>query len=429
MPVEQLAAGCRAPGFFDGMNLWREWVINFFPRVGDSMCRAMGGASNSGVFPDWLIFLIIGAAGGLLIVNVAALGVPFTVWLERRLLGRFQQRLGPNRVGKFGLLQPFADAMKLMTKEDVTSHEADKIVFTLAPLAFVVPVFLMFAVLPWAENTALADPDVGILFIIAVTTAAEFGIFMAGWSANNKYTLFGAMRAVALLVSYEVPLLMAVAGIVVVTGTMQMSGIVEAQRFVPNIAFQPLGFLIFIVAISAELNRAPFDLLEAESELVTGFHTEYSGMKWAIVQMAEYAAIIGFSGVIAALFLSGWKGPFILPGYIWFLLKIGFVISAFIWVRATIPRLRVDQIMALGWKFLLPLALVNLFVMAVEVVAYPGGLPEWLIPVNIAIAGIALVTATRLTKFPGDRRKVLVLRGSIITPDNAGHDPAPTGGI
>ena len=424
MPLENLATGCQQPGFFDGMTMWREWVINFFPRIGDSMCRAMGGASQSGGFPDWLIFLIMGVAGGLVIVNVALLGVAYVILLERRLLGRFQHRLGPNRVGIFGLLQPLADGIKLMTKEDVTSDEADKAVFSLAPLVFIIPVILMFSVLPWAQHAVLADIQVGILFIIAVTTAGEFGIFMAGWSANNKYTLFGAMRAVALLVSYEVPLLLAVAGTIVLSGTMQMSAIVEGQRFVPNIAFQPLGFLIFMVAISAELNRAPFDLLEAESELVTGFHTEYSGMKWGVVQMGEYAGIIGFSGVIAALFLSGWKGPFILPGYIWFVLKMGFVISLFIWIRATIPRLRIDQIMGLGWKFLLPLALVNIFVTAAEVLAYPNGLPAWLIPVNVGVAAFAIVLATRFIGFQGETRQILVPGRAVITPTNTGYDPA-----
>ncbi len=424
---ETLATGCQQPGFFDGMNMWEEWVLNFFPRVGDSMCRAMGGHSLGG-FPDWLIFVVLGLAGSLIIVNVAALGVPYVVWLERRLLGRFQQRMGPNRVGVFGLLQPIADALKLMTKEDVTPREADKAVFALAPLVFVVPIVLMFAVIPWAQHAVLADLDVGILYIVAITTAAEIGVFAAGWASNNKYSLFGAMRSVALLVSYEFPLILSIGSVALLAGTLSLSGIVEAQEYVPNLLFLPLTFIIFMVAVSAELNRAPFDLLEAESELVTGFHTEYSGMKWALVQLGEYAAIIGFSAVIATLFLSGYKGPNFLPGYIWILLKMGAIIGLFIWVRATIPRLRVDQIMGLGWKFLLPLALVQIFVTAGEVLAFPDGLPEWLIPVNLGIAVIAVVGAARLLRFQGETRQVLVPGREVITPANTGYDPAAAGG-
>ena len=400
------AAGCKDPGHFAGMNMWDEWVLNFFPRIGDSMCRVMGGASPGG-FPHWLIFIILALAGGLIVINIAALGVPYFVLLERKLLGRFHNRVGPNRAGIFGLLLPLADAVKLMTKEDTTPSAADKLVFGLAPLAFAVPVLLMFAPLPWSEGTVLADLDVGILYVIGVTSAAEIGVFMAGWSSNNKYSLFGAMRAVGLLVSYEIPLVLSILGIVVLAGSLNLSEIVAAQRYVPNFLWQPLGFIIFLIAVSAELNRAPFDQLEAESELTSGFHTEYSGMKWAVIQIGEMAAIIGFSGIIAALFLAGWKGPFILPGYIWFFLKMIFVLSAFVWVRATLPRLRIDQIMQLGWKFLLPLAIVNLFVTAAEVVAYPDALPYWLIPVNFGIAIVAILGMAKVMGIEGGTRQVV----------------------
>lgn len=406
MEALHMAAGCAPPGWFEGQNLWREWVLNFFPRIADSMCRAMGGASPEG-FPDWVIFLIMGLAGGLIVVNIAALGVPFAVLLERKLLGRFQNRIGPNRVGPFGLLQPIADAVKLMTKEDITPRAADKLVFTLAPLAFAIPVILMFAPLPWAARTSLANLKVGILYVVAITTAAEAGVFMAGWASNNKYSLFGAMRAVAMLVSYEIPLVLSIVGIAMLAGSLNLEAIVEHQRYVPNLLWQPLGFVIFLIAVSAELNRAPFDLLEADSELVSGFHTEYSGMKWAMVQLGEYAAIIGFSGIIATLFLGGWKGPIIIPGYLWFLTKMVTIISAFIWVRATLPRLRVDQIMGFGWKFLLPLAILNLMVTAVEVVAFPAALPYWLIPLNILIAVAAIVTGAKLAGFEGRTRRVV----------------------
>ncbi len=406
MLLAQLPAGCHPEGFFAGQNLWREWVLNFFPRISDSMCRAMGGMSPGG-FPDWLIFLIMGLAGSLIVVNIAALGVPFAVLLERKLLGRFHNRIGPNRVGPFGLLQPIADAVKLMTKEDITPRAADKIVFSLAPLAFAIPVVMMFAPLPWSEHASLAHLDVGILYVVAITTAAEAGVFMAGWASNNKYSLFGAMRAVAMLVSYEIPLVLSIMGVALLAGSLDLEVIVAQQGWVPNLLRQPLGFLIFLTAVSAELNRAPFDQLEADSELISGFHTEYSGMKWAMIQLGEYAAIIGFSGIIATLYLGGWHGPIIIPGYLWFVTKIVFIISGFIWIRATLPRLRIDQIMGFGWKFLLPLALVNLFVTAIEVIAFPKNQPEWLIPVNIVIAVVAIVGGAKVLGFKGQGRKLV----------------------
>ena len=420
MAVSALATGCQPPGFFDGQNLWHEWVVNFFPRIGDSICRGMGGHADGGP-PNWLIYLVLGFLGSLIVVNIAALGVPFVVLLERKLLGRFQNRIGPNRVGPFGLLQPVADALKLMTKEDITPAAADKIVFALAPLAFAIPIILMFAPIPWADHASLANLDIGILWVIAVTTAAEAGIFMAGWSSNNKYSLFGAMRAVALLVSYEIPLVLSLLGVVLLAGTLNLSEIVLDQRFAPNILWQPLGFFVFIIAVSAELNRAPFDQLEAESELVSGFHTEYSGMKWAMVQLGEYAALIGFSAIIATLFLSGWKGPLWIPGYIWLVTKMAFILCAFIWVRATIPRMRIDQIMAFGWKFLLPLSIINIFATAAEVIAFPDALPYWLIPINIAFAGACVVGMAKLLGFQPKTRKIVIPGRPVIGDDTPGR--------
>lgn len=430
-----LAAGCQPPGFFEGMGFWREWIINLFPKAGDTLCRAMGGASPGGL-PDWLIFIVMGVIGAGIVASVAAMGVSYIVWLERRLIGRFQNRLGPNRVGPFGLLQPIADALKLFVKEDVTPRLADKLVFSLAPLVFAATTLLLFAVIPWAEHATLANLGVSIVFLIAVSISGEIGIFMGGWASNNRYALFGAMRAVGLLVSYELPLVLAIGAMILLTGTLSMSAMVDYQRYIPNILFQPLGFLIFIIAITAELNRAPFDLMEAESEIIAGFHTEYSGMKWAMVQLGEYGGMIAFSAVIATLFLSGWKGPVFLPGYLWLALKTVFIISIFVWVRATVPRMRIDHVMDLGWKFLLPLAVLNLFVTAVEVVVFPGQpsaagvaapLPAWLIPVNMAIALVAIVAGARLLKFRGETRQVIIPGRRIITPAG-GLDPVQAKG-
>ena len=419
----ELPAGCQPTGFFQGMDFWHEWVVNFFPRVSDSLCRGMGGAG----FPDWLIFVVLGLLGGFIVVTIGALGVPYIVWLERRLLGRFQHRWGPNRVGKFGLLQPIADAVKLMAKEDITPKLADATVFSLAPIAFAGPVLAVFAVIPWAAHTAVSDLDVGALYAVAISTVGEIGVFMAGWSSNNRYSLFGAMRSVAMLVSYEFPLVLSVGAIALLAGSLSLGAIAEAQGTLPFILFQPLGFLVFVTAISAELNRPPFDLMEAESELVTGFHTEYSGMKWAVVQLGEYAGMIAFSLVIATLFLGGWQGP-ILPGYVWLPIKAVAVVSVFVWVRATLPRLRVDQIMGMAWKFLLPLAVLNLFVTAGEVLAYPDGLALWLIPVNWVLAIGGIVAGARLLRFHGETRQVIHPGRPVITPAvgySPGKSPKP----
>ena len=408
-PVD-LAAGCQEPGVFQGMDLYEEWVRNFFPRAADSLCRGMGAVG----FPDWLIFAVLALLTSAIVLTIAALSVPYMVLLERRLLGRFQHRWGPNRVGKFGLLQPIADALKLMTKEDITPRAADAIVFSLAPIAFAAPVLTVFAVIPWAAHTTIANLDVGVLFAVAISTVGEMGVFMAGWASNNRYSLFGAMRSVAMLVSYEFPLLLSVGALALLAGSLNLSRIVDAQHAVPFILFQPLGFLIFVTAISAELNRPPFDLMEAESELVTGFHTEYSGMKWAVVQLAEYAGIIAFSLVIATVFLGGWQGP-VLPGYFWITAKAMAVIATFVWVRATLPRLRVDQIMKLGWMFLLPLAMINLLVTGAEALAFPAGLPLWLIPVNFGLTALAIFLGARMLRFHGETRQVIHPGRPVIT--------------
>ena len=405
--------GCAPPAFFDGMNLWEEWVVNFLPRFGDSLCRGMSAIG----FPEWLMFAAMGLLAGLVVVTIAALSVPFIVLFERRLLGRLQHRWGPNRVGKFGLLQPIADALKLMVKEDITPRAADVWVFNLAPLAFAAPVIGVFAVIPWAPGAAVADLDVGALYAVAISTVGELGVFMAGWASDNRFSLFGAMRSVAMLITYEFPLVLSVAAVALIAGSLNLSKIVDAQQTLPLIAFQPLGFLLLVTAISAELNRPPFDLMEAESELVTGFHTEYSGMKWAVVQMGEYAGMIAFSLVIATLLLGGWQGP-LLPGYLWVALKAMAVISVFVWVRATLPRLRVDQVMALGWKFLLPAAALNLFLTGAQVLAYPDGLPSWLIPVNCLIALAVIFLGARLLRFRGETRQVIHPGRQVIAPSD-----------
>ena len=337
----------------------------------NSLYRFMYEATGSFV-PCWMSHLLAGLAIMLLLVNAVLLGAALVTWLERRILGRLHNRIGPNRWGPFGLLQPIADLMKLLTKEDLVPEGADKLVFTLVPFVMMLPLVLMTAVIPFSYNTMLADLNVGVLFILAVSSVSTIGIFMAGWSSNNRYALFGAARSVAVLISYEVPVVVSLLGIVMITGSMSLNNIVQAQT-IPFLLVQPLALFIFVTGMSAELNRTPFDIAEAESEIIAGYHTEYSGIKFALIFATETGAMLVVSAIIATLFLSGWNGPFeSFLGWLWFLLKTLGIIFVFIWVRATYPRLRLDQIMALSWKFLLPLSLINLAITSIEVFVLKG---------------------------------------------------------
>ena len=319
------------------------------------------------VLPCWLAYAAAGLVIIFILVNAALLGAAAVTWTERRLIGRFQNRVGPNRWGPFGLLQPIADLLKLLTKEDLTPAGADRIVFALAPVAMIAPLILMTAVIPFARDTALAGLNVGVLYLLAVSSLTTVAIFMAGWASNNRYAMFGAARAVAVLISYEVPVVLSLLGVVMVAGSMALGDVVAAQGL-PFLLVQPLAFLVFLAGMSAELNRTPFDVAEAESEIIAGYHTEYSGIKFALIQAAEFGGVAVVSAIIATLFLGGWSGPWSeYLGGLWFLLKTGAVVFLFIWIRATYPRLRIDQIMAFSWKFLLPLSLINLLAVSLEV--------------------------------------------------------------
>ena len=363
------------------------------------------------VLPCWLAYLAAGLVMMLILVNGVLLGAAVVTWLERRVLGRLQNRVGPNRWGPFGILQPIADLAKLLTKEDLVPAGADRLVFNLVPLVMMAPLLLMTAVIPFNRNTALADLNVGVLFILAVSSLSTLAVLMAGWSSNNRYALFGAARSVAVLISYEIPVVLSLLGVVIVAGSMSLGDIVGAQT-VPFLLVQPLALFVFLAGMSAELNRTPFDVAEAESEIIAGYHTEYSGIKFALIFAAETGAMIVVSATICTLFLGGWYGPF--PsylGWLWFLLKTLLIIFVFIWIRATYPRLRVDQIMAFSWKFLLPLSLINLAATAIEVYFLRG--PDgalssgdlWL------MAGINLVLAAVCIFVFGDIVRVRSRRG------------------
>lgn len=315
---------------------------------------------------DWLAYALAGFVLAATIVNLLLMVTAGYTWFERRALGRFQARLGPNRWGPFGMFQPIADGIKLASKEDLVPEGADRPVFNVAPIALMAPAILVVALIPFEEESFLGSLNIGILFIIGVTSVNTIAIFMGGWASRNKYAMFGAMRAVAMLISYEVPMALAITGVLLVAGSMSLSGMAASQA-VPFLLVQPLGFLVFLAAASAEMSRTPFDQIEAESELGSGYHTEYSGMKFAVFQLAEFMAPIITALIVATLYLGGAKGYGPIPGQLWLVVMVAIVIFVLLWFRATWPRLRIDQIMAFAWKGLFLLAIINLFLVAAEV--------------------------------------------------------------
>jgi NADH-quinone oxidoreductase subunit H len=331
--------------------------------------------------PDLLTMLLEWTIKSLLLIFVLLTGFAYTTFYERRLLARIQVRIGPNRAGPFGLLQPAADGIKLIFKEELIPGQAFKTIFVLAPIITVIPAFIILAVVPWGGSIELFDRvielgitniNVAVLYILSIASISVYGIVLAGWSSNNKYAMMGGLRSSAQMISYELSLGLAFVGPILLAGSMSMVDIVEAQKSVWFIAYQPLGALIFYIAMLAEVNRAPFDMPEAEQELTAGYHTEYSGMKFSLFFMGEYMKMIAVSAIFATLFLGGFLGPFVdqLPwlGPIYLALKVFLSLGLMIWIRATIPRIRYDRLMTFGWKFMLPAALLNVFLTAVIIV-------------------------------------------------------------
>ena len=318
--------------------------------------------------PTWVMILL----GPFIVLNVVVGLVTYVTLLERKFAARMQSRIGPYRVGPHGLLQPIADALKLMMKEDLVPAAADKPVFNLAPVVFLVPCMLIFATIPFAPGLGVADLNIGVLFFFAVSSMEIVGLFMAGWGSNNKYALLSAMRAVNQIISYNLPFIFAALTPVLLAGSLQLSEIAASQDGLWFIFYPVLGqaaFILFIVSTLAAENRVPFDILEAESELVAGFRVEYSGMKFALIQLAEYAHVLGSSFLGALLFFGAWAGPG--PewaGPLWFLLKALFLFLLLTWIRWSFVRIRVDQILALSWKALLPATLILLVTTACVVV-------------------------------------------------------------
>lgn len=303
---------------------------------------------------------------GVAVLGLLLIGVMYAILFERKVIGYMQVRIGPNRHGPWGMLQTAADVMKLLMKEDIIPSQVDRKVFIIAPALAFAPSFMVLATIPWSENLVGANLNIGVLYFIGISSISTIGVLMGGWSSNNKYSLMGAMRGVAQMISYEIPLVLAIIGVVILAGSLNLNDIVYAQRDmgVWFIVPQLLGFVIYLISAIAELNRSPFDLPEAESELVSGYHTEYSGFRMAFFFLAEYVYAIAISALATTLFLGGWLGP-ILPGVVWFFLKMCIFMFIWFWLRATMPRVRVDQLMSFGWKVLIPLALLNIVITAV----------------------------------------------------------------
>jgi NADH-quinone oxidoreductase subunit H len=369
---------------------------------------------------DWLQFLHDqGLATSLIVFLDALLGatlilmllpgiVIIMIWLERRFIAWMQLRPGPNRCGPLGLIQPIADVVKLLFKGTVTPARRDKIVYFAAPVIAVFAAMMVFAVVPSGRGPgeaingfgaatfgSLADLNIGLLYIVAIGSLSTVGILMAGWGSDNKWSLLGAMRSVAQMVSYEVPMILSLIGVVLIVGSLQIGEIV-GQQSIPFILIQPLGFLIYFLGAMAELNRSPMDQTEAESELTTGYFTEYSSMRFGTFFLGEYIATLAVAAIVTTVFLSGWKGP-VLPVWLWYLIKVFAVFTLILWMRATLVRIRIDQIMALSWKFFVPMALINIFVTAGEVLIWEEWMSGWssfpwpFIFLNWAIAAILIL--------------------------------------
>ncbi len=314
---------------------------------------------------DTLRYILI-AVGVLVVMMSIAAGL---IWLERRLLALWQDRYGPNRVGPFGLLQVLADMIKIFSKEDWVPPFADKPIFIIAPTIVMVTVLLSFSIIPFSQGIVIADLNIGLLFFLGMSSMGVYSVVLAGWSSNNKYSLLGGLRSAAQMLSYEVFMGLSLMGVVLQAGSFNLSAIVEAQRKIWFIIPQILGFIVFFIASVAETRRLPFDLPESESSLVAGYHTEYSGIKFGMFFVGEYLGITLISTLIATLFFGGWLGPAPIPPIIWFLIKTFIFIALFILLRAALPRPRPDQLMAFGWKVMLPLALLNLVLTGAIVLA------------------------------------------------------------
>ena len=352
--------------------------------------------------PDWVPYVTASLIGVVSILLWTILSVLAFIWIERRIVGLMQNRIGPNRVGPTGLLQPVADVIKLLLKEAITTANADRWLFWIAPIAIFIPTLVVFAVIPFGEQMVLADLNVGVLFLIAIASLNTLAVFMAGWSSNNKYALLGSMRTIAMLISYEIIQVLALLGAVLFVGSMQLGAIVQWQvdHDVWLIALQPVAVVAYIISGAVEMNRSPTDIAEAESEIVAGYHTEYGGIKFGFFYQAEYLAGFAITAVIVTLYLGGYTMFGLeewIPGWLIFLTKLYTFFFVFIWFRGTLPRLRIDQLMAFAWKYLLPIVLINAVLVGGEMLLWQEAdlsssvaIPAF-IAVNLTYAVLAVV--------------------------------------
>src|SRR5437867_3008778 len=387
--------------------------------------------------PDWVPYVTSSVIGIVGILLWTVLSVLAFIWIERRVVGLMQNRIGPNRVGPAGLLQPVADALKLLLKEAITTRNADKALFWLAPIVVFIPTIVIFAVIPFGRQMVLADLNVGVLFLIAIGSINTIAVFMAGWSSNNKYALLGAMRTIAMLISYEIVQVLALLGAVLFVGSMRLGAIVDWQHDynIWLVFLQPLGVIAYIIAGAVEMNRSPTDIAEAESELVAGYHTEYGRIKLGFLYQAEYLAGFAITAVIVTLYLGGWTMWGLekwVPGWLIFLTKLYSFFFIYIWFRGTLPRLRIDQLMSFAWKFLLPLSLVNVIIIGGEKLLWQEAelssgeaLPLFAV-VNWAVAVVLIVGWAWVL---GHQRPERVAHRAVLTQEvGAIHfgEPAPT---
>ena len=382
-------------------------------------------------FSPLLAELVTMGIAAVVLITFAALSFMGLTYVERKVVARIQDRLGPNQAGPFGLLQPLADGIKMFTKEDTTPATADRWVYNAAPLVIAVFALATYAVIPFAPGVVGTNLNVGVFYVLAIGSGSIVAILMAGWGSNNKYALLGAFRTVAQLIGYEVPMLLNVLTVVLVTGSMSLIDIINHQTLadgnpgIPHILMLPLPALVFLISGIAETGRSPFDLLEAESDIVAGFHTEYSGMKFALFFLGEYVNALAVSFVFSTLFLGGYAGP-ILPPYVWILLKAALVFFVFMWLRGTLPRVRIDQMHALNWKFLVPMSTVNLVLVMLVLKLFPtsesaaqafGGLlvTPWvqtiiLAAVNLGVLFTALTLAARAARRFRQAEEEMIMR-------------------
>lgn len=317
-------------------------------------------------FNSFFINLIMSVVYFVAVAAIVTVNIIIILWIDRRVSAFFQERIGPNRVGPLGLLQSINDAVKLIGKESIIPSAVDKTVYKIAPIFIFTVTIMLYAVLPYGKDLHAVNLNVGILYFTAVSSTSTIAILMAGWGSNNKYSLIGGMRTVAQVISYEIPLCFSMLGVVMLTGTLNLNQIIVSQNNIWYILLQPVAFIIFIISALAELNKSPFDMMEAEQEIVAGYHTEYTGMRFALFFMAEYANLFVMAALGVTLFFGGWQGPF-LPSWMWFMIKTYMMIFFILWLRWTLPRAKIDKMMKFNWKYLIPISILNIFVTGIGI--------------------------------------------------------------